>query len=178
MGHINVAYQTITFFLSIAFGAAACLVYDVFRIVHKLFCRSWFGVFVLDIIYWIIMAFVTFSFLLLRCGGEVRAFALFGLLSGFIICRFTLSPLFMVFVMKVAEIIGCIIGFIRKPIRLLKSKIAKISNKVLKMLKKLALCLKNHLKQRVSVVYNYCNTEKYKKKENRRKEGNQSAADG
>ena len=123
MGHINVAYQTITFFMSIVFGAVACLFYDVFRIVHKLFCRSGVSIFVLDIIYWIVTAFATFGFLLLRCTGEVRAFVLLGILFGFIICRFTLSSVFMMVALELFKIIGCIIVLIRKPIRFLGLKI-------------------------------------------------------
>jgi len=178
MGHINVAYQTITFFMSIVFGMAACLVYDVFRIVHKLFCKSWLSIFVLDILYWLIMAFATFSFLLLRCTGEVRAFVLLGILCGFIICRFTLSPIFMIVALKIFKIIGSIIGLFRKPIRFLSFKIIKIFKKVLKMLKKLALETKNHLKQRMQVLYNYHINKKLNKKENRRKKSNKFSAEG
>lgn len=151
--------------------------YDIFRIVHKTLCRSWISIFVLDIIYWVIMAFVTFSFLLLRCKGEIRAFVLLGLLCGFIICRYTLSAIFMLIAMKIIKITGFIICLIKKPLRFLKSKILKLLRKFSKTLKKLALGIKNYLKHGMSVLYNYHVVIKNNKKINRQKKKDHSEAD-
>ena len=53
-----------------------------------------FTVFLQDIIFSLLSAFVTFNFLLSVTSGEVRAFVLFGIVIGFIIIRFTVSKVF------------------------------------------------------------------------------------
>ena len=75
--------QIYTFLLSIALGAAVGVVYDMFRAFRRAIpCRK-ISVFFQDIVFWLIACFVFFCFLLIRCEGQIRFFALLGMFSGF-----------------------------------------------------------------------------------------------
>lgn len=75
--------QIYTFLLSIALGAAVGVVYDMFRAFRRAIpCRK-ISVFFQDVIFWLIACIVFFCFSLIRCEGQIRFFALLGMLSGF-----------------------------------------------------------------------------------------------
>ena len=75
--------QIYTFLLSIALGAAVGVVYDMFRAFRRAIpCRK-ISVFFQDVIFWLIACIVFFCFSLIRCGGQIRFFALLGMFSGF-----------------------------------------------------------------------------------------------
>ncbi len=82
MWEINSLEQTKTFILAFLLGCLLSILYIVFYSLSHINKRR---AVVLDIIFWVIAALITFSFLLLTTNGEIRGFVIFSLLSGFII---------------------------------------------------------------------------------------------
>ena len=118
MLNISVAGQTVSFAAAFLVGAALCLVYDLFRILRQAFRPSALSAFVQDIIYWLLVALVTFGLLLVRCSGVIRGYAVLGEVLGFVACRNSISVL----IMKVS---GAVIGFFRRINRFLSRHIVR-----------------------------------------------------
>ena len=74
--------QITTFALAIGVGLALCLLYDLFRIFRLLWPPSRLLLFFEDVLYWVLSALVVFCFLLVRCDGSIRFFAVLGLILG------------------------------------------------------------------------------------------------
>ena len=94
MWEINVWDQTQTFLFSLLLGAIFCLFYDVFRAMRKTGINSFVSVFITDMLFWIISAFATYLFLLSRTNGQLRGYVLLSLTGGFVICRISISNIF------------------------------------------------------------------------------------
>ncbi len=111
MWEIGVGDQLLTFLYSLILGGIFCVFYDAFRAIRKWTLNSYIAVFITDILFWVVLALVTFIFLIARTNGEVRGYVLTAQLLGFIACRFTLSrlsfPLFKI-------IFGFISGLLKK----------------------------------------------------------------
>ena len=91
MWEINVADQTLTFVYSICLGGLLCAFYDVFRATRKTGCVSFLLVFLSDIFFWVVSAFVTFVFLISRTNGEIRGYVIISETIGFLIFRISIS---------------------------------------------------------------------------------------
>ncbi len=150
MGYIDTDNQVFTFLWSLALGVAMCLAYDIVRAFHKVSIKGFFEVMFLDLLYWGLWSLITFSFLVLRCKGEVRAYVLFGEALGFIITRVSISKLvyrFFTFVLRALVRIFTIFGVnVRKVIECLEKNIKKILKTIKKLLQHKAKLLYNQLK--------------------------------
>lgn len=105
MWEINVVGQAITFALSLALGGVLCTFYDVLRAIRKAGINSFWSVFLTDIIFWVVSAFVTFIFLISRTNGEIRGYVLIGEIFGFVIFRISISKiLFSVFLFLLVNV--------------------------------------------------------------------------
>lgn len=93
MWEIDINNQLLTFLLSIILGVIFSAIYDVFRALRRAGLNSFIATFIADIIYWIVIAFLTFLFLLARTKGEIRGYVLIAALIGFLVFRITLSKL-------------------------------------------------------------------------------------
>ncbi len=95
MWEINNGLQALSFLYSIIIGGIFSLIYDVLRSVRK--CRefSCFEIFIQDILYFVIITPTTFLFLLATNNGEIRAYAIIGIIFGFCLLRFTFSFIFL-----------------------------------------------------------------------------------
>lgn len=91
MWEIDVAEQTVSFFVSLAIGSVFCVVYDLFRAVRRAFAFKNVGVFLSDVLFFVICAFVTFCFLLSLTQGFIRGYFIFGIVVGFLIVFFSVS---------------------------------------------------------------------------------------
>src|ERR1035437_5860870 len=101
---------SISFLIAGILGFAISLIYDVFRII-RLFAKPMAAIiFVEDIIFSFIYAILTFGLLIVRCQGQIRWFIFVGELSGFILCRFTLSMLIISVADKIIKLIRFIIS--------------------------------------------------------------------
>ena len=101
MWEIHSAHQALTFLYSIGFGSIICLYYDVFRSLRRAVSFSNFAIALQDLFFWILSAFTTFIFLLVRCNGEIRFFVIMGEALGFFLARATISKIFFLLSFKV-----------------------------------------------------------------------------
>lgn len=91
MWEIDINDQAVTFLLSLALGVILCLLYDIFRALRRVFDYGSIAVFIQDILFWLISAFITFMFLMGRTGGGLRGYVFIAALAGFTVFRLTLS---------------------------------------------------------------------------------------
>lgn len=148
---IDIEAQLYTFFLSTVLGLIFCLFYDILRILHKFYIKGFLEVFILDLLYWIVCAVVTFCFLIIRCSGIIRGFVIFGIILGFIVTRFTLSRCFMFVFSKLFKIIFAILHFVN-------CKITTILVSIAKYFKNYALNVKKVLQKLIKLMYNQLKT--------------------
>lgn len=148
MGYIDVSYQTVTFLLSIALGATLCVFYDILRVLHKHSIKTVIGVFVSDILFWLVASVGTFFFLILRCNGRLRSFVLIGIFIGFTAVRSTVSRFVFWFFDKVMGVLVGILHFVSKQIGRIFIHINKISINSMSLCKKL-------LQPKVKLLYNH-----------------------
>ena len=94
MWEINSALQILFFGYSICLGIIYCLFYDVLRAMRNAIKISAFSVFFQYILYFVVIAFVTFIFLMATTNGEIRGYIIFGILIGFLVCFCTVSKFF------------------------------------------------------------------------------------
>ena len=112
MWEISNLNQISSFLRSILLGGIFCIIFDVFRSIRKEFNNSVYAVFAEDLLCFSIWAPVTFCFLLATTNGELRFYVFFGIISGFWIFRFALSPLLLVFITSILKFFTLIIRFI------------------------------------------------------------------
>lgn len=108
MWEISSYSQYICFVYSIVMGCTLCVLYDLFRLDRALFKRSALYVFFQDILFWVISAFVFYSFSVVFSNGQIRGYLLFGTALGFIIFNLTFSRLFRFLIKPVKALIKII----------------------------------------------------------------------
>lgn len=155
MGEINLGYQVSTFLLSVILGVLLCIIYDFIRIFHKHYRKNGVLIIAVDIFYFILAAIITYSFLLLRCLGNIRFFVFVGGIIGFFLFRKFLSDYLIKTVEFVIKISKKIYGFLKAPIVFVFTMLAKFFSVLLKYIKNIAKWLKKHLKQFLNVLYNF-----------------------
>lgn len=156
--------DVITLLLSMLLGVVFCLFYDIFRILRIAVRCSVSSIFFQDIIFFIFTALLTFSIMLVRTYGEIRWFILIGELSGFILCRFSISRLLISIseqiikgVRAVILVINKIIAPIKKLLSYLMSKVKSFSSNLQKKAAKISKCI---LKYLYGILYNKLNKQK------------------
>jgi len=108
--------QGLTFLYSVFLGVVYCLFYDVFKFLRIRKIHTRFGVFVSDILYFIVISIATFCFFLLYSKGTLRLYAYIGIALGFTLCRLSLSRMFLPLLVWIDGVISSAIGFALKPI--------------------------------------------------------------
>ena len=147
MGYIDVSYQTITFFISVALGVSFCIFYDILRVLHKNLIKNTIEVFISDLVFWCLLAVITFFFLVLRCNGQLRVFVILGITAGFISCRLLISRLIYWVFNKIVSVLVAILHFVSGVI----NKFFIYINKLL--INSMLLC-KKLLQPKVKLLYN------------------------
>lgn len=150
MWEINNASQLTSFLISIGFGVVYSFLYDILRAIRKTKSTSDITVFFQDVLYFLIIAFITFMLLMSLSNGEIRGYIIFGLIIGFVICFLTLSRVtvkFFSFFLKILnrvseKIIGVINGFFDK----VEEFVTKTVEKSIEFLKNTKKLFKKHLK--------------------------------
>lgn len=131
MWEINSYSQYLCFLYSVLMGGAIGLLYDFFKIDRIIFKRSrWFIIFA-DILFWVISAFIFYSFAVVFSNGQVRGYLLFSSLLGFIIYKLTLSKLIILIISPIKKAST----FIKKLYLTLLVKINHFFNLILQKLK-------------------------------------------
>ena len=149
--------QLISFIVSFAFGVLYCLVYDLLRSIRHVGFNGVLAVAIQDVLYFIVIAFVTFMIMLAYTCGEIRFYILFAIFLGFVVCNYTLSCLFRKLLISVLTLLSRIWKASKRVIRRLKCKIVRLlrpmKDFLIKNLKKLLKTLKKILKRGRLVVY-------------------------
>ena len=152
MWEISSGLQLIAVIKAALLGGVFCLLYDVLRALRKHGFNSSFAVFVQDLIYFIIMAPVTFCFLLALTNGELRGYFFLALVIGFFVTRFTISIVFLKVVFYIIFSVLWFLGIINKSVNYIFNVIYKflriISIFINKKFLKISKCFKKLLKKR------------------------------
>ncbi len=118
--------QWFTFGYSLILGILLSAIYCIFkldRIVNK---RNKIFVAFSDILFFVLSAFLSFNFMLLKTNGQIRGFVLFGIFLGFLIGKIALN--------KPTVFLG---GILKKIKRFFLEKYKKLFNATMIFLKKL-----------------------------------------
>lgn len=92
---ITMENQLLLFMLAIATGGVLGFVYDIFRMLRKIFNHPNFLIYFEDVLYWLLVSFIMFYVMLFRNYGEIRFFSILGAFLGMLLYFLTLSSLFM-----------------------------------------------------------------------------------
>lgn len=153
----SLSEQTAYFLWSIALGAAAAALYDLFRAARILLKAGRAFMLVGDILFFVLCGIITSLFSLPFNKGSVRAFIVFGEAVGFLCCRLT---------------VGTLTG---RFYSILSKAIARISEKICELLKKffdLLLKIASRVVYNVGVVKDKIKTivsDRYRKRKVRRR---------
>lgn len=123
------------FLLSVGFGFIVGLLYDFFKVFRTVVLRSKKGIFIQDILFFLIIAVITFLFLLSINGGRFRFYIFVALAVGFAVYFFTFSSFFFGFSLKFLEKIKSAFLLFSTVISFPFRKILKSSGKLRKKLK-------------------------------------------
>ena len=151
MWEISNSAQVFATIVSIPIGAGLCLLYDIIRVIRKITTPAYIIDFLLDIIYWIICAFITFCDMLIFSSGEVRVYIFFGLFAGFLAFRFTLSRLFIDISFRLIKLVKAIYAILYKILSKFFGLIFKTLQKSVKFVLRI---MKKLLKPMRSLLYN------------------------
>lgn len=135
-------WQIQTLGYAVLVGVILCLSYDVVRFFNKLTKPSTFVLAIVDIVYWIYAAVVTFCFFMLFSKGVIRLYAYFGFFVGFLVCRITLSKLFMLALNGLQSVVKFISYWLNKPITIFGKFVQKNGSKLKQKIPKIKKCLK------------------------------------
>ncbi len=166
MWEIHNIDQLQTFGLSLILGLLLCMLYDIIRAYRAVGKPTVFAVFVEDIAFWIVCAFITFMFFLARTRGEIRGYVLVAELIGFIICRLTVSRLLHIPMVFVFRMLAHIKRFSERIFTLCADFVNTLCEKSLKIIKYGAKRLKKLLKSIGGLLYTKRNNVKVEEEDN------------
>ncbi len=89
---LSMSQQSWLFILNVGLGFLIGFIYDLFRIIRKLFKHPNFLTNIEDVVYWVVVSFLVFCFMLNKNYGEIRAFSIIGTLIGKVLYFLTVSP--------------------------------------------------------------------------------------
>ena len=111
---IHVTEQVLVFLWMTAAGVCASAVYDMFRILRKLFRMPDWAVFICDAVFWIACTVITFTGVMYSNHGELRWFVFAGLAIGGAVYFSLLSCIITKTILFMLKIIVRILMFFRK----------------------------------------------------------------
>lgn len=101
-------------------GIYITFVYDILRILRRVFPHGSFFISLEDICFWIYCAVKVFLLMYHESNGTLRWFAVFGAIAGMVLYMKLVSPLFVKYMslllQKIVGVIGRIIRFLLRPI--------------------------------------------------------------
>lgn len=126
MSAVNISQQTLSFMYSLILGATLSVCYDMIRILHKKAVRSIVAIQVIDVLFLVVTAFITFSFLMIFSNGQIRLYLLLGELMGFVLWSVTLSCFLQKIILLLLGVVNKTYVFILKPFRFFYKQIKKL----------------------------------------------------
>ena len=140
----DTAFQYQVLLLSVGFGTLLGLVYDCFRLIRLISGDRKHGVFLQDLLYFVLAAFLTVLFLLVVNHGSLRLYILLAMAVGFSAYYLTLSRFILSFGQLLLARIRSMLRFLARvtcaPLRLVLLIFASLKRKITKI-------PKNHKKQ-------------------------------
>lgn len=132
--------------ISIVFGIALMLVYDVLRIFRRLVRHGTIALALEDIVYWTACAIGVFAMLYWENGGQLRWYVLAGVAFGMLVENAFVSPwvvrLFVKILRFILRILGKIFRVVEKPGKIVLHRGKKILLFFTKQLKKIKKAIK------------------------------------
>jgi len=130
---IFISEQALIFLYMVLCGGICGVIFDLFRIIRKLFTPGAFIVFIFDIAFYALSAAGFFCFALLFNSGELRAFEFIGLAIGLTLYFLTLSYIIRKIILAFIRLLALVfrflyrltippIIFMYKPVRILAAK--------------------------------------------------------
>ena len=164
MWEIHTSDQLLTFGYALLLGAILCVIYDLLS-THRIAngCGA-VTVFIADLAFWIVAAFMTFLFMLARTNGEIRGYVLVAELLGFVIFRLTLSKLLFTLLLAFFKMLARVEDFFAYVFETCAEFANKMGKKSLKILKRVGKRIKKLLKSIRELLYTKKN---YVKAENK-----------
>ncbi len=155
MPNIHIAAQTALFLQSLLVGAALGALYEPFRVTRALVRLPSGIVFAQDVLYFLLAAFVTFSFMLAEEAGKVRLALIIGELIGAALYLLTIGELVNRLLTRLIRLFKCAILLLwRRIFAPVLRFVLKPAAFALKKLKNFFKNTKIHLKTRAEVLYN------------------------
>jgi len=137
---VSLSSQAYIFLCTVLGGVIIGLVYDLFRVSRKVFKTNNYVVYFEDILFWFLGSIIIFGILFISNAGEIRGYALLGIVLGIIIYACMISHYVMKFILTIIDINKRIVKFTYKKLKgPVKSIIRALSIPILalyKLLKK------------------------------------------
>ncbi len=144
---LSVSNQVYVFLLCVSIGVLAGFIFDLFRIIRKSFKHKNIYIQIEDILYWIIVTFISFLIILHKNNGEIRIYGFIAILIGYLINEYIFSKWTVQFGVKIIKLY----------IKLIKIIIASLIlpiKTVLKIFEKPLLFIKNKTKTKMRSTKN------------------------
>ena len=108
--------------MSIGFGAAMAVIYDIFRILRRIVPHNTVAVSTEDLLFWVCLGFPAFGFVLFINDGIFRLYFVLGIMLGIFVYRETVSRILVKFVVfllkKIIKIFTAVLKKIRKAFKI------------------------------------------------------------
>lgn len=140
MYNVEQSEQMLIFLASLGVGFILGILYDFLRALRLSFTRGKWSVIIFDLLYFFMVAFLSYIFMLASNKGEVRSYIIIGELLGAVFYYFSLGFALMKLTDKLALLLKRLYKFIFNiisfPFRLLKRVLQKLFGKLIIFLKK------------------------------------------
>ncbi len=159
---LSLTAQTVAFFITVLSGVLFGMIYDILRIFRIAVRHKTVAIIIEDIIFFTVIAFLTFLLALAQDRGDIRLYHIIGEILGFVIYYLTLGEAVLAvadkIILAVRFIFAIINRFIISPILWLIKKIIALPialfKRIISIFKKILKKLKFVLKKRCILLYN------------------------
>ncbi len=140
MYNVSQSEQVLVFLASLGVGFLLGVLYDFLRAIRLSFTRGKWSVIIFDLLYFFMVAFVSYIFILAANKGEVRSYIIIGELLGAVFYYFSLGFALMKltdkFVLLLKRFYSFVFKIISFPFRLIKNLFLKVFGKLNTIFKK------------------------------------------
>lgn len=126
MWEIGLNHQALTVVLSVFVGFVFCLIFDTIKAIRVFLKLKTFGVFISDVLFFIIISPLEFCFLLSRSFGEIRGFILVAQVMGFFCFRSLISKTYIKLLIFLLNILRKASDLVGRTFQVFSEKVDKI----------------------------------------------------
>lgn len=128
--------QLRTFLYAVGFGFFIGILYDLFRTLRLLLWNGKRAFLISDVLFSLAAGFFTFLFALSQLDGNIRGYALFGELLGFLIYSVTFGVFFSKLSDRLVRMLSRVLRILSKPFLYLYGKVSRFFEKMFKKCEK------------------------------------------